>query len=300
MVVGNLGKMVERNDYYPFGTRHIKSQYPQTVRNHYKYNGKEEQITGNLGYLDYEARMDDSKLARWMTIDPVSESSAVNSPYSYCNNNPLMYIAPNGERLVFHWLENNGNGTTTRHNGLRNSQIEHLWEIFASTELGYNLLSLYANKGQTIGGITFEEDGLLYFIDLIIYDFEYWGKLGSFQAEFLYKNKKLNENELNFRIEMSSINTTRKNDVNGFANYLVTLGHEMFIHMEQWYVKYLVSFLKNDKKEFDRLMDISNKDGGDYDHSRYINGNENYKFFNTYLQQLKKNEHIANNAKINR
>ncbi len=211
-----------------------------------------------------------------------------------------MYIAPNGERLVFHWLENNGNGTTTRHNGLRNSQIEHLWEIFASTELGYNLLSLYANKGQTIGGITFEEDGLLYFIDLIIYDFDYWGKLGSFQAEFLYKNKKLNENELNFRIEMSSINTTRKNDVNGFANYLVTLGHEMFIHMEQWYVKYLVSFLKNDKKEFDRLMDISNKDGGDYDHSRYINGNENYKFFNTYLQQLKKNEHIANNAKINR
>ena len=141
---------------------------------------------------------------------------------------------------------------------------------------------------------------VLYFIDLIIYDFDYWGKLGSFQAEFLYKNKKLNENELNFRIEMSSINTTRKNDVNGFANYLVTLGHEMFIHMEQWYVKYLVSFLKNDKKEFDRLMDISNKDGGDYDHSRYINGNENYKFFNTYLQQLKKNEHIANNAKINR
>ena len=45
--------------------------------------------------------------------------------------------------------------------------------------------------------------------------------------------------------------------------------------------------LKNDKKEFDRLTSISSKDGGNYDHSEYINGNKRFKTFNNYLRQLK-------------
>ena len=42
VIVDGEGVVKERNDYYSFGARHIKSDYPQLAVNHYKYNGKEE------------------------------------------------------------------------------------------------------------------------------------------------------------------------------------------------------------------------------------------------------------------
>ena len=58
-IVDGTGKVLERNDYYPFGARHERSDYSQLAANRFKYNGKEEQVTGNLGFLDYGARMYD-------------------------------------------------------------------------------------------------------------------------------------------------------------------------------------------------------------------------------------------------
>ncbi|MBS7200249.1 MAG: RHS repeat protein, partial [Bacteroidales bacterium] len=74
VIVDGTGKVLERNDYYPFGARHARSDYPQLAVNRYKYNGKEEQVTGDLGYLDYGARMYDSGLGRWFGVDPLSEN----------------------------------------------------------------------------------------------------------------------------------------------------------------------------------------------------------------------------------
>ncbi|MBR5597667.1 MAG: hypothetical protein IKW30_09715, partial [Lachnospiraceae bacterium] len=43
------------------------------MTNRHKFNGKEEQTTGSLGYLDYGARMYDPQTARWLTQDPLAE-----------------------------------------------------------------------------------------------------------------------------------------------------------------------------------------------------------------------------------
>ncbi|MCG5005363.1 hypothetical protein L0M91_21525, partial [Odoribacter splanchnicus] len=43
--------------------------YAQST-NRWKYNGKELQTTGDLGYLDYGARMYDTGLGRWFSVDP--------------------------------------------------------------------------------------------------------------------------------------------------------------------------------------------------------------------------------------
>ena len=52
------GSTIEQNAYYPFGGRHTFGQtYAQTTANRYKFNGKELQTTGNLGLLDFGARM---------------------------------------------------------------------------------------------------------------------------------------------------------------------------------------------------------------------------------------------------
>ena len=74
MIVDGTGKVLERNDYYPFGARQVRSDYPQLAANRFKYNGKEEEVTGDLGYLDYGARMYDSGLGRWFGVDPFQES----------------------------------------------------------------------------------------------------------------------------------------------------------------------------------------------------------------------------------
>ena len=96
VIVDGNGEVLERNDYYPFGARHARSDYPQLAANRFKYNGKEEQVTGNLGYLDYGMRMGDLALGRWFTTDPLSENYLSQSPYHFSGNNPVTNVDANG------------------------------------------------------------------------------------------------------------------------------------------------------------------------------------------------------------
>ena len=96
VIVDGAGTVKECNDYYPFGARHIRSDYAQST-NRWKYNGKELQTTGELGYLDYGARMYDTGLGRWFSADPEAESRFVLTPYHYCSNNPLLLVDKDGK-----------------------------------------------------------------------------------------------------------------------------------------------------------------------------------------------------------
>ena len=100
VIVDGSGVVKERNDYYPFGARQVRSDYLQLAANRFKYNGKEEQVTGNLKYLDYGARMYDSGLGRWFCVDPLSENYMSYSHFGYCINNPLVLVDPNGEYIT--------------------------------------------------------------------------------------------------------------------------------------------------------------------------------------------------------
>ena len=96
VIVDGTGKVLERNDYYPFGARQVRGDYPQLAANRFKYNGKEEQVTGNLGYLDYGMRMGDLALGRWFSTDPLSENYLSQSPYHFSGNNPVINVDANG------------------------------------------------------------------------------------------------------------------------------------------------------------------------------------------------------------
>ena len=96
VIVDGAGTVKECNDYYPFGARHIRSDYAQST-NRWKYNGKELQTTGDLGYLDYGARMYDTGLGRWFSADPEAENNLSRSPYHFSGNNPLLNVDPDGK-----------------------------------------------------------------------------------------------------------------------------------------------------------------------------------------------------------
>ena len=92
--------MVERNDYYPLGMRTSTGNgYPQLATNLYKYNGKEVQTVGGLGFTDYGARMYDDFTGRWFVPDPLAEKYSSMSPYMYCGGNPIIYVDIEGQKL---------------------------------------------------------------------------------------------------------------------------------------------------------------------------------------------------------
>jgi len=93
------GEILQEDHYYPFGmTINSLSYQAESLiqENDYLYNGKELQTEGNLGWYDYGARYYDPVIGRWHSIDPLAESYSSMSPYNYANNNPILFIDPNG------------------------------------------------------------------------------------------------------------------------------------------------------------------------------------------------------------
>ncbi|MBI3260059.1 MAG: hypothetical protein HYZ54_11370, partial [Ignavibacteriae bacterium] len=79
----------------------------------YGFNGKENTDIANDGdYVDFGARIYDSRLGRWMARDPLQAKYAFIQPYAFCNNNPLIYIDFDGKDWTINTVkDNNGNET---------------------------------------------------------------------------------------------------------------------------------------------------------------------------------------------
>jgi RHS repeat-associated protein len=90
------GPVVQTDEYYPFGLAFNHSLKENELQNRHQFNGKEIQDQLDLGWLDYGARMYQPDIARWGTIDPMSEKMRRHSPYNYAFDNPIRYIDPDG------------------------------------------------------------------------------------------------------------------------------------------------------------------------------------------------------------
>ena len=88
------GTVEESNQYYPFGLMYANAN---SNIQPYKYNGKELDTKNGLNWYDYGARHYDAALGRWHVVDPLSYNHNDISPYSYCLNNPLKFVDPDGK-----------------------------------------------------------------------------------------------------------------------------------------------------------------------------------------------------------
>jgi len=89
--------LVQQTHYYPFGMRMSQISTALTsTGNDYLYNGKQYQDDLNLNWYDYGARFYDPALGRWHSVDPLAEVNYSQSPYHFCNNNPIRFVDPSG------------------------------------------------------------------------------------------------------------------------------------------------------------------------------------------------------------
>lgn len=71
-----------------------------TIGQRFKYNSKEYEKALSLNLYEYGARNYDAALGRWINVDPLSEVSRRWSPYTYCYNNPMRFIDPDGMMAI--------------------------------------------------------------------------------------------------------------------------------------------------------------------------------------------------------
>ncbi len=98
MTLDEDGIVVGHDDYYPFGMvmpgRSMNNSNPNSI---YKFTGKERDEETHYDY--FGDRYYDSRIGRWLSVDPLADKYAGWSPYNYVMNNPLILIDPDGREV---------------------------------------------------------------------------------------------------------------------------------------------------------------------------------------------------------
>ena len=87
------GEVLQHIEYVPFGEVFIEDRN-NTWNTPYLFNAKE--FDEETGLYYYGARYYEPRLSLWMSTDPMEEKYPDISSYTYCHNNPITLIDPNG------------------------------------------------------------------------------------------------------------------------------------------------------------------------------------------------------------
>lgn len=153
-----LADVLSTSDYYPFGMlmpgRHASD--PQGYR--YGFNGKEmdDEIKGAGNSLDFGARIYDSRLGRWLSVDGAFKEYVSFSPYLAFANNPINFVDDDGNLL----RDKDGNLIVVKNGASRTAQVPMggVKYIDPKTQKAYPVIAMqtaqdvfvFSNKGEKI------------------------------------------------------------------------------------------------------------------------------------------------------
>ena len=93
-------KPVQHLHYLPWGEDFINQRASGYIGARYTFSAKERDT--ETGYSYFGSRYYNSDLSIWLSVDPMAHKYPSLSPYTYCANNPIRLVDPNGED----WFEN--------------------------------------------------------------------------------------------------------------------------------------------------------------------------------------------------
>ncbi len=135
--------VVAYDDYDPWGMvlegRSGVSGNPDT---RYKFTEKERDVETGLDY--FGARYYDSRIGRWMTVDPLADKYPSLSTYCYVANNPARLVDPDGMEIV---LDPN-----YRYSRFVNALLQRIQTVSIGKGL-YNVLHAVREKIHIVYGI---------------------------------------------------------------------------------------------------------------------------------------------------
>ena len=300
-------EIVEENNYYPFGLKHkgynnVVSQLGNSVAQRWKFGGKELSEELGLNTYDFGARNYDPALGRWMNLDPHAESYFSVTPYSSFANNPLSFIDPNGEDILFwQWDSVDKKYVQVGYDEL-DEATQQAVQDFLKTDSGKDFLSMFANKGDKLGDFEFTEDGKYAKHNYNLAEVESGGE-GS--TPYPIPNEVSGPTEkgggtLNY-IDFWTKYNTKKSD-NSRENNVETIGHEVFLHLMQdldYYVSLIETGGAKAVNNYTQRKKETNHEGYREHFAVGGKGNQTYLAdrYNTFISQLKQ---VLNPVRVNR
>jgi RHS repeat-associated protein len=94
VTVDDSGDVVAYDDYDPWGMILNGRSGLSIDDGRYKFTGKERDAETSYDY--FGARYYDSRIGRWLSVDPLADKYPGWSPYNYCFNNPINVVDPTG------------------------------------------------------------------------------------------------------------------------------------------------------------------------------------------------------------
>ena len=109
-VSDKAGKGIQHLYYLPWGEE-LDNQRATDYASRYTFSGKERDMETGYGY--FGARYYDSDLNIWLSVDPLADKYPGLSPYTYCANNPVKLVDPDGRDFEVVVDDNPENPTIT-------------------------------------------------------------------------------------------------------------------------------------------------------------------------------------------
>ena len=92
-VSDKAGKGIQHLYYLPWGEE-LANQRGTAYESRYTFSGKERDV--ETGYSYFGARYYNSDLSIWLSVDPLADKYPGLSPYTYCADNPVKLVDPDG------------------------------------------------------------------------------------------------------------------------------------------------------------------------------------------------------------
>ncbi len=143
LITDGTGALTQHIQYVPFGEVFVEER-TTSWSTPYKFNGKE--LDEETGLYYYHARYYDPRLSVWMSVDPLAEKYPNVSSYVYVENNPIVYIDPDGREKIIA-LNSNSNRNilliAAANKYPENDGVIHIWAHGSSSGIEVN-----ANNGN--------------------------------------------------------------------------------------------------------------------------------------------------------